>query len=103
MLMLALQEGAPTGTNMIGTIVMFGGLFAIFYFLLIRPQKKQQEAHEEMVRALTRGDEVVTIGGVVGRIIHLTDDRVTIKTAGDTRLEIQRSKIGQRLSGRGGE
>lgn len=100
MLMLALQEGAPAGPNMIGTIVMFGGLFAIFYFLLIRPQKKQQEAHQEMVEDLSKGDQVVTMGGVVGRIIHLTDDVVTIKTAGDTRLEIQRAKVGQRLSGK---
>lgn len=100
MLMLALQESAPAGPNPISTIVLFGGLFAIFYFLLIRPQRKQQQAHQEMVKALSRGDEIATVGGVVGRIIHLTEDRVTIKTAGDTRLEIQRSKVGQRLSGR---
>lgn len=101
MLMLALQEGAPAGQSPLATILLFGGLFAIFYFLLIRPQKKQQEAHQEMVKSLSKGDEIVTVGGVVGRIIHLTDDRVTIKTAGDTRLEIARSKVGQRLSGKG--
>ena len=100
MLTLALQaQGAPAGPSMLPTLIMFGGLFAIFYFLLIRPQKKQQQEHEEMVKRLARGDEIVTIGGIVGRIIHLTDDRVTIKTADDTRIEIQRSKVGQRLSG----
>ena len=101
MLMLALQaQGAPAGPNPLSTIVLFGGLFAIFYFLLIRPQKKQQQAHQEMVNTLSRGDEVVTVGGIVGEIIHLADDRVTIKTDKDTRLVIDRSKIGQRLSGR---
>jgi preprotein translocase subunit YajC len=101
MLMLALQaQGAPAGPNPLSTIVLFGGLFAIFYFLLIRPQKKQQQAHQEMVNTLSRGDEVVTMGGIVGEIIHLADDRVTIKTDKDTRLVIDRSKIGQRLSGR---
>jgi preprotein translocase YajC subunit len=53
-----------------------------------------------MVNTLSRGDEVVTMGGIVGEIIHLADDRVTIKTDKDTRLVIDRSKIGQRLSGR---
>lgn len=99
MLMLALQaQGAPAA-NPLSTIVLFGGLFAIFYFLLIRPQKKQQQAHQEMVKTLARGDEVVTMGGIVGEIIHLTDDRVTIKTDRDTRLVVDRAKIGQRLSG----
>ena len=102
MLTLLLQaQGAPAGPNPLSTIVLFGGLFAIFYFLLIRPQKKQQQAHEQMVKALAKGDEIVTMGGIVGKIIHLTDDRVTIKTAGDTRLEIDRAKVGRRLSGGG--
>lgn len=100
MMILALQaEGAPAGQSPMVTILLFGGLFAIFYFLLIRPQKKQQEAHQEMVEALKRGDEVVTVGGIVGKIIHLTDDRVTIKTADETRVEVARSKVGQLLSG----
>jgi preprotein translocase subunit YajC len=65
----------------------------------IRPQRKQQKEHDEMVKSLARGDEVVTIGGIIGKIVHLTDDRVTIKTADDTRLEIQRSKVGGKATG----
>lgn len=94
-----LVQAAPAGPNFMNTIVLFGGLFAIFYFLLIRPQKQQQKAHEEMVAHLAKDDEIVTLGGIVGRIIHLTEDRITIKTAGDTRLEIDRSKVGRRLNG----
>ncbi len=96
-----LIQNAPAGPNPLSTVMLFGGLFAIFYFLLIRPQKKQQVAHDQMVKNLTTGDEIVTVGGVVGKIIHLTEDRLTIKTAGDTRLEIDRAKIGRRLSGGG--
>ncbi len=96
-----LIQNAPAGPNPLSTVMLFGGLFAIFYFLLIRPQKKQQVAHDQMVKNLTTGDEIVTVGGVVGKIIHLTEDRITIKTAGDTRLEIDRAKIGRRLSGGG--
>ncbi len=99
MLILWLQQAAPTGANPLGTVFMFGAIFMIFYFLLIRPQRKQQKQHDEMVKALSRGDDVVTIGGIIGKIIHLTDDRVTIKTADDTRLEIERSKVGRKVSG----
>jgi preprotein translocase subunit YajC len=94
-----LVQSGPAGPNPLSTVMLFGGLFAIFYFLLIRPQKKQQQAHDQMVKSLTKGDEIVTVGGVVGSVIHLTEDRITIKTAGDTRLEIDRAKIGRRLSG----
>lgn len=100
MLILALlQAESPAGPNPFGTVFMFGAIFVIFYFLLIRPQRKQQKAHDEMVKSLSRGDEVVTMGGVIGKIVHLTDDRVTIKTGADTRLEIERSKVGRRVSG----
>jgi preprotein translocase subunit YajC len=103
LILTLLQAQAPVGPNPFGTVFMFGAIFLIFYFLLIRPQRKQQKAHDEMVKALTRGDEVVTIGGIIGRIIHLTDDRVTIKTAEDTRLEVERSKIGRRSGSAQGE
>lgn len=100
MLILALlQAQGPAGPNPFGTVFMFGAIFVIFYFLLIRPQRKQQKAHDEMVKSLSRGDEVVTMGGIIGKIVHLTDDRVTLKTAADTRLEIERSKVGRRISG----
>lgn len=100
MLILSLlQAQTPSGPNPFGTVFMFGAIFLIFYFLLIRPQRKQQKSHDEMVKSLSRGDEVVTIGGIIGKIIHLTDDRITIKTAEDTRLEIERSKVGRKAGG----
>lgn len=79
------------------TLFMMFGFIAIFYFIFIRPQRKQQQAHQAMVNALSKGDEVVTVGGIVGTVIHITDTRVTIKSADNTRLEVERSKIGQVL------
>ncbi len=97
MLILSLfQAQTPAAGNPFGTVFMFGAIFLIFYFLLIRPQRKQQKSHDEMVKSLSRGDEIVTIGGIIGKIIHLTDDSMTIKTADDTRLEIERSKVGRK-------
>jgi len=86
------------GASPWGTLIMFAAIFAIFYFLLIRPQRKQQKEHEEMVAKLEKGDEVVTLGGIIGRIIHVEDDRVTIKTGDDTRLEIERGKVGRKIA-----
>jgi preprotein translocase subunit YajC len=82
---------------------MYGAIFAIFYFILIRPQSTQRKKHDEMVRSLRKGDEIVTTGGVVGEVIFIKEkggdekaagmeDRVTIKS-GDTRLVIERGRI----------
>ncbi len=95
MLMLNLM-GAPEGgtANPAATMMMMFGFIAIFYFIFFRPQRKQQKEHQELVRNLKRGDKVSTIGGIVGEIVHLSNDIVTIKS-GETRVEVERSKIGK--------
>ena len=87
--MLALVAAGEGGqTSLLPMIIMWTAIIGIFYFLLIRPQKKAQERHQELVKGLKRGDEVMTDGGIVGQVIHLKEDRVTIKTGGDTRIEV---------------
>jgi preprotein translocase subunit YajC len=82
---------------------MYGLIFAIFYFILIRPQAAQRKKHDEMVRNLKKGDEVVTTGGLIGEVLFIKEkggddkstgleDRVTIKS-GDTRVIIERGRI----------
>lgn len=71
-------------------------IFLIFYWLLIRPQRKEQERHRAMIQALKKGDEIVTAGGIVGTIVHAAEDRLTVKTGENTRLILERSKV-QRL------
>ena len=84
-------------------IVMMLVMFGIFYFILIRPQSTQRKKHDEMVRNLKKGDEIVTTGGVVGEVLFIKekggddksggmDDRVTIKS-GETRVIIERGRI----------
>ena len=80
---------------------MYGAIFAIFYFVLIRPQSMQRKKHDELVRGLKKGDEIVTNGGLVGEVVFIKEmgdektagleDRVTIKT-GDTRVVIERGR-----------
>ena len=69
-------------------------LFAVFYFLLIRPQQKRAKEHRNMVEALAKGDEVVTQGGVLGRIREVGDAFVTVEIAEGTEIRVQRSAVG---------
>lgn len=83
------QNGGAATLIFVGQIAL---IFVIFYFLLIRPQRQQQKRHEEMLKTLKRGDEVVTSGGVVGEIIHVKDDRLTIRS-GESKLIVERERI----------
>lgn len=69
------------------------GIIAIFYFLLIRPQQQRAKKHREMLGALKRGDDVVTSGGIIGKVAKLTDAEVTIDTGEGGKLRIQRGAI----------
>ena len=93
------------GNSLLGPIFMYGAIFAIFYFILIRPGQKQRKAVDAMIRQVKRGDEIVTAGGIVGEVIHIreasttetdtklpNEDRITIKS-GESRLVIERGKI----------
>lgn len=77
-------------------LVMIG---AIVYFLLIRPQRKERQRHQEMLQKLARGDRVVTNGGIVGQIVHAGESELTIKTAENTRIVIDRSYVARKITG----
>ena len=69
-------------------------MFAIFYFLLIRPQQKKQKVHAEMVKNLKKGDRVVTSGGILGTVQSLQDDYVVLRVGSqDAKIEVLRSSI----------
>jgi preprotein translocase subunit YajC len=88
------QQGS--GAMMI-VVIQIGALLAIFWFLLIRPQRQQAKHHEEMLKGLKRGDEIVTSGGIVGKVVHIKDDRVTIES-GESRLVIERERVAKVLT-----
>jgi preprotein translocase subunit YajC len=68
-------------------------IFAVFYFLLIRPQTKRAKEHKKMVSELKNGDEVVTSGGVLGRIVEAGDQFLTLEVADGVNLKIQRNTV----------
>ena len=103
LLLLQAPQGG-SGSMLTSNFLVIGLVFAIFYFLLIRPQKKQRDTHEERLRNIRKGDEIVTAGGIVGKIEHIKEtlkdgaptktmeDRVTIRSA-ESRLIIERGRI----------
>lgn len=96
--MAAFAAPREGGSGTLIFVIQMVAIFAIFYFLLIRPQRKEQERHQEMVDSLEKGHEVITAGGIVGTVIHVDEDRLTVRTGDNTRITIQRSKVSQVLS-----
>jgi preprotein translocase subunit YajC len=91
---------APAGGSQPSAIVQmipFIAVLAIMYFLMIRPQMKRQKQHQEFLSKIKRGDEVLTSGGILGRIEGLTDQYVTLEIAPDVRIKILRSQVAANL------
>lgn len=99
------QAAAAAPTDMFGQIltspvVPIAFIFIVMYFLLLRPQSKKANDHQKMLAALKRNDEVVTTGGLIGRIAELGDKLVTLEIAPNVRVRVERSQIAS-LSGYG--
>ena len=105
--LLVLQVGG--GSSLLPFLIQVVAIFAIFYFLLIRPQQKQRRQHEQALQNIKRGDEIVTAGGLVGEIVHIKEavvdgapkktmeDRVTVRS-GESRVVIERGRIAKVVS-----
>ena len=99
-LFMMLQAAQRTGRpSMLPFIIQMVAIIFIFYFLLIRPQRKMAQKHQQLLANLQKNDEVVTEGGIIGHVVHLQDDRVTLRTGENTRVVVLRSKIARILSG----
>jgi preprotein translocase subunit YajC len=107
-LALLVQAPATGRSTLLPFIFQIVAIFAIFYFVMIRPQQKQRKDHEERLRNLKRGDEIVTSGGIIGRVVHIAattgegkaatmDDRITIKSD-ESRLVVERGRIAKVLT-----
>jgi preprotein translocase subunit YajC len=83
---------------MLPFLIQFVAIIAIFWFLLIRPQRRRAQEHQSLLSQLKKGDEIMTEGGLIGEVVHLKDDRVTIKTAENTRVVVARAKIARVLN-----
>ena len=87
-------NGAASGKSQISLIVMMVLLFAVMYFVMIRPQKKKQKEEQQMRDSIEVGDEITTIGGIVGRVVTVKDDSLIIETGAErNRIKIMRWAI----------
>ena len=86
------QGQAPGGSPMF-TMLLMAVMFVAFYFLLIRPQSKRAKEHKALVAALSKGDEVVTAAGMMGRITRVQDNSVTVEVARGVEIQFQRQAI----------
>jgi preprotein translocase subunit YajC len=86
----AAQPAAPSPWTMPIMLILF---FAVFYFFIIRPQSKRAKEHRAMLGALAKGDEVVTAGGIVGRVADLGDAFVTVEVADGVKIRLQKHSI----------
>jgi len=93
----AADAGAPQGDAGLINLLFLGGFVLIFYFLLWRPQAKRRKEHQTLMAGLSKGDEVVTAGGIVGTVNKVEDDFIKVQVAGNVELRIQKSAVGATL------
>jgi len=82
-----------SGMGLMGQLLPFILIGFVFYFLLIRPQNKRMKEHKAMLAAVTRGDTVVTSGGLVGKVIKVTDDELTIDAGSGVKLKVMKHML----------
>lgn len=92
----AIAEAGPAGAagaDPLASLLLPIGLVVLFYFFLIRPQSKRQKEQRQMVSELQKGEEILTSGGILGKITSLNDDFITLEIAKDVSMSIQRSAV----------
>jgi len=94
---ILLQAAAQSSPDF-SFFIMMGAIFAVFYFLVMRPQRKRQQEHEALLKSADKGDEVVTAGGIHGKITGVSDDVLTVEIAAlkngeRIRVKVQRTRL----------
>lgn len=92
-------NGGSTSGSLTSLLLSFGLVFVLFYFLLLRPQKKKEKKEAEMRNNLQIGDEVITVGGIVGIVFSVKEDTVVVETGGDrAKIRVKKWAIAQNLT-----
>jgi preprotein translocase subunit YajC len=89
----AQAAGAPAQPSPWPSVIMLGAVFVLMYFMMIRPQMKRQKEHRQMVEKLAKGDEIVTGGGIAGRIDEVGESFITVEIAEGTKVKLQKGAI----------
>ena len=89
--------GAEAGPSPYGQIVFLGGFILIFYFMLIRPQSKRHKEQKNLINSISKDDEVITSGGIVGKVLKVTDQFLVISIAEGIEVKVQKHAISTTL------
>ena len=92
------QGADGQGGSLVSMLLMFGLMFAVLYFIMIRPQQKQQKKHQQLIGSLKKGDEVILSSGIVGRIYSVEDRFITLEIGDKTKMKVVRQAV-QALTG----
>ncbi len=91
---LAMAPQGDGGGSLISTLIMFGAIFAIFYFMIIRPQQKRSKEREKMLSEVQKGDKVVTSGGLHGTVAGIDEKTILLDVGNNIKMKFERSAIG---------
>jgi len=100
-LLIAMSPQGGEGGSMVSTIIMFGAIFLIFYFMIIRPQQKKSKDRAKLLSNLEKGDKVVTSGGIHGIISGLDEKTCLLQVSDNLKIKVERSAIGTVISKKG--
>ena len=100
-LLIAMAPQGDGGGSMVSTIIMFGAIFLIFYFMIIRPQQKKSKERTKLLSNLEKGDKVVTSGGIHGIISGLDEKTCLLQISDNLKIKVERSAIGTVISKKG--
>ncbi len=92
-LLIAMAPQGGGSANLISTLIMFGAIFLIFYFMIIRPQQKRAKEREKMLSNMQKGDKVVTSGGLHGTIAGLDEKTVLLQVGDNVKMKFEKSAI----------
>ena len=87
------QSAAPGGAGGMAPLLMMVVFIVIFYFLLIRPQQKKAKEHQSLITKLSTGDEIVTTGGLLGKVVEVGDNFLTLEVADGVRVKVQKFQV----------
>lgn len=90
----AQEPGEPSLTY---NLILFGGMFLLFYLILWRPQSKRAKEHRELITNITKGDEVLTSGGLLGKVTRVSEDYIAIQVADGVELKVQKASVAAAL------
>lgn len=100
MIYTILSQAQPQGSGWMQQLLLFGGIALVFYFFMIRPQQKKQKDQKKFINEIKKGDTVVTIGGVHGKVYASDEETVTVEVDKSTKIKFERSAISLEASKR---